>query len=48
MRTFTVERGEANYWQLTLYEDGVPVGGGVGAEADYDALVEAGRDFTGE
>ena len=45
-RTFTVERGQANFWKLTLLEDGVEVGGGVGQEGDYDYLVEQGLDFV--
>lgn len=48
MRTYTVERGDVNYWCLKLYENGVEVGGGVGAEDDYEALVEDGQSFIGE
>lgn len=45
-RTFTVERGHANFWKLTLLENGVEVGGGVGQEGDYDYLVDQGHEFV--
>jgi hypothetical protein len=45
MRSYTLERGTVNYWVLTLYEDGEPVGGGVGTETDYDDLQDVGMDF---
>jgi hypothetical protein len=45
MRSYIIERGMNNYWQLTLLEDGEPVGGGVGCETDYDDLVDIATDF---
>lgn len=45
-RTFTVERGKVNFWKLTLMQNGVEVGGGVGQEEDYDYLVDQGHDFV--
>jgi hypothetical protein len=45
-RTFILERGKANFWKLTLLEDGVEVGGGVGQEDDYDYLVDQGQEFV--
>jgi hypothetical protein len=47
-RTFTVERGKVNFWKLTLLENGVEVGGGVGQEEDYEYLVDQGRDFVND
>ena len=46
MRSHTLERGTVNYWVLTLLEDGEPVGGGVGAESDYEDLEAAGLEFS--
>lgn len=45
MRSYTLERGTVNYWVLTLFEDGQAVGGGVGADVDYDDLVDIATDF---
>ena len=45
MRTYTLERGLVNHWKLTLFEDGQEVGGGVGAESDYDSLLEVAHQF---
>lgn len=45
MRSYTLERGTVNYWVLTLFVDGEPSGGGVGAEGDYDELLELANGF---
>jgi hypothetical protein len=48
MRTYTLTRHHIHYWKLTLYADGVEVGGGVGGPGDYDFLLEQALTFCGE
>lgn len=34
-------------WKLTLYEDGVEAGGGVGGHDDFDFLLDQAEEFCG-
>lgn len=45
VRSYVLERGAANCWQLTLLEDGEAIGGAVGSEGDYEELLGVAEEF---